>query len=151
MNSLNEPGSTPTPLSHGNALEPSPTSNTSTQSGASSDTILSGCLTLSIPLRCTFNALYHFRSGWCASLRADDSWKTPYGSSHYGLSGSSEGQDTPQAAIDMAFEKMVTIISRLDAEPRRPIVGVKPTMKQERLPFVDPKVVEGLDLGALDI
>lgn len=147
MNSLNEPGSTPTPLSHGNGPEPSPTSSTSIRLEVSSDIILSGCLMLNLPPRCTFNALYKFRNGWCASLRADDSWKTPHGSSHYGLSGSSEGQDTPQAAIDMAYEKMVTIISRLDAEPRRAIVGVKSTVREVQIPLD----LTGIDIGSLDI
>lgn len=101
---------------------------------------------LNIPERCTFNALYLFRGGWSASVRADNTWFTPHGSSHYGLGGSAADCETPQEAIDMAFDKMVTIIRRLDAEPRRPIVGVKPA-KEVQIPLD----LGGIDLGSLDI
>lgn len=103
-------------------------------------------LLLNIPDRCEFVALYSRRNGWAAQVRADSSWKTPSGGSHFGLSGSSDGEETPQSAIDLAYEKMGLTIERLNAEPRRPMVG----MKTEPKPL-DPSAIAGLDLGGLDL
>ena len=92
-------------------------------------------LTLVIPERCRLYGIYLRQGGWGAIVSADRSWPNrlaealgraglDLGSTHEGVSSGSEGQASPQEAIDEAYRKMVLTIERLDNE--KPWFSPKP-------------------------
>lgn len=62
---------------------------------------------------------------------------------YHQCSGASAGCPTAQAAIDLAYEKMVLNMQMLDG-----ITRAAPAVKEKVL---DPSVLKGLDLGSLDL
>lgn len=111
-------------------------------------------LTVTIPDGADFYGLYFRQGKWGAILACTPLyWPSQYRRTFFDLrppepkfhscSSGSDGCATPQAAIDLAFEKLQLSMAMLDGITRAP--------PRREEPKIDTAIVAGLDLGDLDL
>lgn len=119
-------------------------------------------LEVEIPKGADFHGLYCRHGKWGAILACTPLyWPSKYRQTFLDLrppepkfhscSSGSTGCDTPQAAIDLAFEKLQASMAMLDGITRAPTRRHSSSGPNiQHLP-IDTAVVAGLDLGDLDL